>query len=136
MVAAMCTWHERHEAAAGELNRRLANREAMLVGAPALVESYAVLTRLPPPHRLSSADAFALIEGNFIDVGRLIALDGGSYRSVLRNLAQDGIAGGRAYDAVIVRCAVKAKATVLLTFNTRDFAPLAPPQLTVVVPEG
>ncbi len=41
----------------------------MLLPAPALVEAYAVLTRLPPPHRLSVPDALALLEANFIRAG-------------------------------------------------------------------
>src|SRR5439155_4456381 len=57
LVAAVCAWHEHHAAAAREIERRLAAGEPMIVAAPALVESYAVLTRLPPPHRLRPADA-------------------------------------------------------------------------------
>jgi len=49
MVASVCARHEHHERAAAELERRFAKREAMIVAAPALVEAYAVLTRLPPP---------------------------------------------------------------------------------------
>ena len=43
MIAAVCSWHEHHEAAANEIERRLAGRERMIVAAPALVEAYAVL---------------------------------------------------------------------------------------------
>ena len=38
----------------------------MIVAAPALVEAYAVLTRLPPPHRLSPQTALTLLENNFL----------------------------------------------------------------------
>ena len=65
MIATVCSWHEHHEAAVGELERRLKRRETMMIAAPALVETYAVLTRLPSPHRLSSYDAKVLIETNF-----------------------------------------------------------------------
>ena len=54
MVAAVCSWHEHHQAAIGEIERRLRRRETIIVAAPALVETFAVLTRLPSPHRLSS----------------------------------------------------------------------------------
>jgi hypothetical protein len=66
MIAAVCSWHEHHEAAANEIERRLAARAKMIVAAPALVEAYAVLTRLPPPHRLSPQTALTLLENNFI----------------------------------------------------------------------
>jgi hypothetical protein len=75
MVAAVCAWHEHHAPAAAELNRRLGCKEPMIVAAPALVEAYAVLTRLPSPHRLSAADALAVLEANFLRSGRLMALD-------------------------------------------------------------
>jgi hypothetical protein len=45
MIAALCSWHEHHEAAANEIESRLAERAKMIVAAPALVEAYAVLTR-------------------------------------------------------------------------------------------
>ena len=66
MIAAVCSWHEHHEAAANELERRLAARAKMIVAAPALIEAYAVLTRLPPPHRLSPPTALTLLEYNFL----------------------------------------------------------------------
>ena len=40
MIAAVCSWHEHHELAANEIDRRLARREKMIVAAPALVETY------------------------------------------------------------------------------------------------
>lgn len=134
IVAAVCGWHENHERAAAELNRRLAGGQAMIVAAPALVETYAVLTRLPPPHRLSSPDALRLIDSNFARTGRIVALDGRGYVALLRTAPDAGVAGGRVYDAVIAQCAVKGRASALLTFNAADFATLAVPDLEIVVP--
>lgn len=134
MVAAVCAWHEHHPPAAAELNRRLGSREPMIVAAPALVEAYAVLTRLPSPHRLSATDALAVLEANFLRSGSLMALDAASYRSLLRQAPDDGIAGGRTYDAVIARCAVRAKASTLLTFNERHFHALLLAGIDLVVP--
>jgi predicted nucleic acid-binding protein len=119
---------------AGEINRRLTAKEPMLLAAPALIEAYAVLTRLPPPHRLSAGDALALLEASFISPGKIVALDAASYRSLVRQAATDGIVGGRVYDAVIARCATKGKAAALLTFNAPHFLSLAIADLHVVVP--
>jgi predicted nucleic acid-binding protein len=136
LVAAVCGWHEHHRQAAAELNRRLAAKEPMIVAAPAVVEAYAVLTRLPPPHRLSAADASAVLEANFLRRRRLVALDAISYRSLLRDAPRDGITGGLTYDAVIARCAVTFKASTLLTFNERHFRALLPAGIEVVVPRS
>jgi len=134
IVAAVCSWHEHHDAAQEEIGRRLRQAEPMLVAAPTLVEAYAVLTRLPPPHRLSVEDAFRLIDVGFGQPGRIIALDGRGYRALLRHAAQGGISGGRTYDAVIAECALKEKGVALLTFNADDFVPFTARGLEVVVP--
>jgi predicted nucleic acid-binding protein len=132
----VCAWHEHHDRAAEEIERRLSRGEKMFVAAPALIEAYAVLTRLPPPHRLSPADALALLEANFMSVARIVALDGKSYRTLLRRAPDDGIAGGRTYDAVIAACAFKAKATVLLTFNESHFLSFVERGMEIVVPRS
>ncbi len=48
--------------------------------APALVEAYAVLTRLPSPHRLSPADAWKLVKVNFVENSRIVALSSAALR--------------------------------------------------------
>lgn len=106
----------------------------MIVAAPALVETYAVLTRLPPPHRLSPVDALALLDANFIGAGRAVALNAAAYRALLRLATTKDIGGGGMYDAVIAQCAVKAQASALLTFNAPHFLSLAIAGLEIVVP--
>ena len=105
MVAAVSTWHEHHAASASEINRRLSRGERLAAAAPALVEAYAVLTRLPAPHRLSPGDAWALVEANFVQGINVVALPGTVYLALLRRAARQGTAGGRAYDVVIAECA-------------------------------
>jgi predicted nucleic acid-binding protein len=135
MIAAVCTWHEHHAAAAGEIERRLGRRERMAIPAPALlVEAYAVLTRLPAPHRLAPADAWALVKANFVERRQVVTLTSRLYAGVLHDLVQQALGGGRAYDAVIGACARHARADVLLTFNTRHFDP-SPKGVLVVEPE-
>lgn len=119
MIACVCTWHTQHDAAHAEVERRLSGGETMATAVHAITEAYAVLTRLPPPHRMAPVDALALMEGNFLDGA--VSLDMRGYRALLRQAAAQGVAGGRFYDALIAECAVKAKASVLLTFNARHF---------------
>ena len=134
MVAAVCSWHEQHPRAAAEVNRRLQARQTLVVPAPALAETYAVLTRLPPPHRLSPEDALHLVDANFAHGATLVALDAAAYLSVLRRAPDRRVAGGRIYDAIIAQCAIKGRASCLLTFNERDFAAFVVPDLEIVVP--
>lgn len=104
----------------------------MATTAHAAAEAYAVLTCLRAPHRLSPADALALINGNFLDGA--VALDASGYRTLLRRARVKGVAGGRAYDAIIVVCAIRANASTMLTFNARHFAYLDAAEMRVVVP--
>ncbi len=134
LVPAVCSWHEHHVAAAGAIEARLARAERMHLAAPALVEAYAVLTRLPPPYRLAPSDALALLETSFIAPGRIIALAARAYRNLLRSAPAEGHAGGRLYDAVIAHCALAAKVSTLLTFNERHFGSFAGRGLDIVVP--
>ena len=133
MVAAVSVWYEQHRAAAAEIERRLENGERLSVAAHALSEAYAVLTRLPAPHRLAPRDAWAVLRANFTDGVLVVALSARQHVALLHRLAKEGVSGGRAYDAVIGECAVRAGASTLLTFNKRHFEP--PPQdLVIVVP--
>ena len=133
MVAAVCSWHERHAAAAAEIERRLERGETMAIAAHAVVEAYAVLTRLPAPHRLASPDAWTLVRANFVDGVALVVLDAPAHIAVLEELARAGIGGGRTYDQLIAACAEQSGARALLTFNARHFDP--PPRgVTIVEP--
>jgi predicted nucleic acid-binding protein len=119
-----------------EIENRLHDGETMAVAAPTLVEAYAVLTRLPSPHRLSPADALDVLVTSFVQQGELVALEAASYRVLLQSAPAIGVAGGQTYDAVIAACARAAGVSTLLTFNERHFLPLAWPGLAVVVPRA
>jgi predicted nucleic acid-binding protein len=135
MIAALCAWHEGHVRATRELERRLDAGENLLVAAPGLVEAYAVLTRLPPPHRLSPADCWTLLESNFFrsDV-EIVVLGPREYERLLREAPKQGTAGGHIYDAVSIACGAAAGAESLVTLNERQLRPLAEPGIEIVVP--
>lgn len=131
MVAAVCSWHEHHLAAVTAISQRLERNEGLAVAAHALAETYAVLTRLPAPHRLAPADAWTLINTNFISSATVVTLNASSYTKLLGQLAKAGIGGGRTYDAVIAACASQGRVDTLLTFNRRHFDP--PPHGVAIV---
>ena len=120
LVAAVCSWHEHHAATAEDLARRSKRREEMAIAAPALLETYAVLTRLPPPYRLRPADALEAVEGSWGGI-EVVAVPAAETWDLLRTLPTRRVAGGASYDAVIVACARKARVDLILTWNLRDF---------------
>lgn len=106
-----------------------------MVAGPVLAETYAVLTPLPSPHRLSPASARSLLSANLEGV-RAVVLDGPGYWRCLTDAVEHRVSGGRTYDAIVVACAVRARADRILTLNRRDFEALVPPSLTVECPLG
>lgn len=93
VVAAFASWHEGHAAALRAL------RGGVRLPAHVLVESYSVLTRLPPPHRAAAALVEAFLAASFAGVP--LTLPGSEHRGLLRAMAGAGVAGGAIYDALI-----------------------------------
>ena len=135
IVAGLLAWHEAHRPALRALVAAAAPRGArLLVPAPALVEAYAVMTRLPAPHRLAPADALHLLVGSFRHRADVVPLAETETWQFLDETAGRGVAGGRTYDALILRCALKGGATRLLTLDRRDFERLDLAGIELVVP--
>jgi predicted nucleic acid-binding protein len=90
-----------------------------------LAEFYSTTTGMPGKRQASPRDALQFLT----DVRQrltLITLDETEYLEVLDAAAESGTAGGAIYDALIARCAMKAKAQILYTWNTKHFMRLKP----------
>ena len=85
------------------------------------LELYSVATRLPPEFRLSAAHAVTLIQDEVFGRMTVHDLPPGSQRSFLQALGQEGITGGRIYDAHIAEVARAVGAAVIVTDNRRHF---------------
>jgi predicted nucleic acid-binding protein len=70
----------------------------------AAFETFSVLTRLPPPQRLTASAAERLIATNFPHTRQLSA---GRAASLIADLARLGITGGSVYDALVGAVAVE-----------------------------
>ena len=85
------------------------------------LEFFSVATRLPPEFRLSPGDAATLVQEEVFGRMTVHDLPPESQRTFLQTLAQEGITGGRVYDAHIAEVARAAGATVIVTDNRRHF---------------
>lgn len=85
------------------------------------LEFYSVATRLPAEFRLSPVDGARLLEEEVF--GRLSVHDLPSTdrMRLLQAAVEDGVAGGRIYDAHIAEVARAAGADVIVTDNRRHF---------------
>jgi predicted nucleic acid-binding protein len=97
VVAAFASWHEQHE-----LARRLLDGGLRLVEHCAL-ESYSVLTRLPPPHRVAGELVREFLAARFPQP--LLRLSPQAFRGFLFDLPDRGVAGGSSYDALVAATA-------------------------------
>lgn len=105
VIAAFASWHEHHAIA-----RKAMTARPRLI-AHAAVESYSVLTRLPPPHRASPGIVHAFIAERFTDP--FLTLSEGGYQELLATVAAGQILGGTVYDALIAFTAVEHDATLM-----------------------
>jgi predicted nucleic acid-binding protein len=110
--------HERSFAAFSGANPRSAG-----CAGHSLAEVYATLTRLPGRHRLSGEQALLFLE-EIEERLSIVALESGEYLAAIRRAGAAGIVGGALYDYLLAACALKAKAEILYTWNTRDFSHL------------
>ncbi|HEY3973340.1 MAG TPA: PIN domain-containing protein [Candidatus Sulfotelmatobacter sp.] len=115
--------HEHHEASLAAFVA--ANRENACCSAHSLAELYSVLTRLPGKHRVSGEQVLFFIEG-IEEHLTIIALNSREYSSAIREAAAMGIVGGLLYDFLLARCARKASAEVIYTWDIQDFRRLGP----------
>lgn len=100
--------HEAHE-----LVRDAVGERSVALAGHALVETYAVLTRLPGDARLAPADAARLLAARFEPA---VLLDVRSARSAPSVFADHGIAGGATYDGLIALAARRSG----LALGSRD----------------
>src|SRR5918997_662298 len=93
VIAAFASWHEHHTVA----SKALADRPRLV--AHAAIESYSVLTRLPPPHRAQPSIVHRFITERFTDP--FLTLSETGYQELLATVAAGKIPGGPSYDAPI-----------------------------------
>ncbi len=113
LVAGFARWHTDHKTAAAAIRR---------VGAivdHVAVETFSVLTRLPPPRRVPAHLVTTFLEGHFPDaVPRLASAPSAD---VLDIALRGGIAGGAIYD-LVVALAAHRRGAMLLSLDQRAAA--------------
>ncbi len=110
LVAGFARWHTDHKSAAASIGR---------VGAivdHVAVETFSVLTRLPPPRRVPAHLVTAFLDAHF--PGSVRRLTSPPSPDVLDIAVRAGIAGGAVYDLVVALAAQRAGA-VLLSLDQR-----------------
>jgi predicted nucleic acid-binding protein len=105
VIAAFASWHESHEAARRALDGRL-----RLIEHCAL-ETYSVLTRLPPPHRTSGEMVREFLTARFPQPW--LRMSAPAYKDFILGLPDRGVTGGAAYDALVAATAAGCDAELV-----------------------
>ena len=118
LVAAFYEEHEHHEPSFDLFSQQ--ERATACTASHCLAEVYAIVTGMPGKDRASGDEALLFLHDirNHLD---LVTLDQSEYFTVLEDTAATGITGGTAYDALIARCALKADAQTIYTWNVKHF---------------
>lgn len=93
LVASFCTWHEFHDEAS-----ETAGPDVQII-AHCAAESFSVLTRLPPPHRIAPGDASAWLSRRFTSPWLTLSPEG--YANLVADAPGLGIVGGALYDGIV-----------------------------------
>jgi predicted nucleic acid-binding protein len=99
VVAAFASWHDKHEHARRALDAGLRLPEHCAL------ETYSVLTRLPPPHRAAGGLVCEFLAARFSEP--LLRMSAKAYREFTASLPANEVNGGAAYDALVAAVAVE-----------------------------
>jgi predicted nucleic acid-binding protein len=99
VLAALLADHDAHQAAAQELGT------CTITIAHVALETYSVLTRLPPPRRAEATTAAAVLQARL--AAAHVTLDADTYASAPSRMAAAGVGGGAAYDGLIALTALE-----------------------------
>jgi predicted nucleic acid-binding protein len=121
LIAAFWGGHVHHEPSIKLLAS--ASRKDSACGIHTLAEVFAVMTALPLKPLIPPEQGLLFV-GEIRQRLALVSLDPEEYFATIRNAAEQGITGGRVYDALLLRCAAKSKAKT--TWNLKHFQLFAP----------
>ena len=122
LIAASLLQHEHHLPSAAVYSK--ADKKTAGCAAHTLAEVYSSLTRMPVQQRMSGDQALLILD-EIRERMTIFTLDVEDYSTVIASAAQ-GVVGGMIYDALIAKCALKASATIIYTWDLDHFLRLGP----------
>ena len=133
LIPLVAEWHKHHDQTTRDYQARLARGERPVIAIHALLESYSVLTRLPPPVCVPANLAEQILTEYFADV-EIAGVSPETAWLAIRSLAALDLGGGRIYDALIAATVLRAEAAVFVTWNVKHFLSFAPAGLEIRQP--
>lgn len=125
LIAAFWGGHVHHPASVKLLGAT--NKKQSACSMHTLAEIYEAMTALPIKPMLPPEQVMLFVQ-EVRDRLTLVSLDESEYFETIQQTAAVGFTSGRVYDALLLRCAVKAKAQTIYTWNPKHFQAIAPRQ--------
>ena len=132
LIAGVHANHPRHAVAATWLIQNIPLHE-LLVAHHSILESYAVLTRLPGEWRLTGSEAKQLLESTIRSNMQVAQFHASSIWDCIDSLVNHSAVGGHSYDGFIAEILNQSGAEAIATFNTRHFSEFAS-QMSMIDP--
>jgi predicted nucleic acid-binding protein len=132
LIAGVHANHPRHAAAATWLIRNIPLHE-LLVAHHSILETYAVLTRLPGDFRVTGAEAKQLLEATIKTNMQVAEFNASSIWDCIDSVVNHSAVGGNSYDVFIAGILYRSGAEAVATFNTRHFSEFSF-QLSIIDP--
>jgi predicted nucleic acid-binding protein len=110
--------HPHHDASA-DIFLKFDKKQACC-GAHSLAEVYSTLTRMPGRHRISGEQAMLFL-GTMRERLTIVTLDDEEYFMTIEAASSEEVVGGAIYDAILARCAIKARAEAIYTWNVKHY---------------
>lgn len=132
IVAGLHANHPRHALAAGWITRALGDHK-LVVCHHTVLETYAVLTRLPSDFRVTPSEAKDLLVATVKAHMTVVPFSPEGIWGIVERLTVTTASGGRSYDAFVAECLQSAGAEAVATFDPGHFRGLT--ALDVIDPQ-
>jgi predicted nucleic acid-binding protein len=110
--------HQHHDASADVFLKF--DKKQACCGVHSLAEVYSTLTRMPGKHRISGEQAMLFLS-TMRERLTIVTLDDDEYFMAIETAAAADVVGGTIYDAILARCAIKARAEAIYTWNVKHY---------------
>ena len=124
LIAGVHANHPRHAVAAAWLIRNIP-LHSLMVTHHSILESYAVLTRLPGELRLSGSEAKQLLDSSIRANMEVADFNASSIWDCIDSLVNRSAIGGNSYDLFSAEILLQSGAEAIATFNVRRFEGVA-----------
>lgn len=132
LIAGLHANHPLHATASDWLIRNVSASE-LVVTHHSVLETYAVMTRLPGEFRVSASEAKQLIEASIRQNMTIAPFSHDSIWQCIDSLVSQAAEGGRSYDCFIAEILIQFGVEAIATFNASHFSNL-PSSITVLNP--